>query len=377
VASLAAAALVGYQLADASRVRSAAPRQSSVESRLSGALRDRDLLTRSAELSAALQDLDEANIEAALEVLKAQRVGVTAFEVRLFMSAWSRFDPAGAFAWAHSWQGPWRNTLERAALYSWAFHEPLGAARTVEAMDESRADELRKSLVAAWVRGGDIEGATDYLFARPASRERSRLIGMLLAELIQLGQGPAAVRSWAEGVPAGAPNQAKATAFLTAGGALAQNDPRNAVAFFEAHQAADYAQPALGTIARRWVDFHEPAALFAWLASLPPGSGRDDAVAAGFSRWWDRSPREARSWLIESSSDDALGPAVAVFARQTSRVSAARAADWADRIQDAALRRRTLTPILMQWAAEDRKAARAWMKTHAVPEEVRRELLSS
>ncbi len=66
---------------------------------------------------------------------------------------------------------------------------------------------------------------------------------------------------------------------------------------------------------------------------------------------------------------------MAVFARETSRVSAARAIEWADRIHDPVLRRRTLAPILRQWASEDRKAARAWMNAHSVPKELQREFL--
>jgi len=157
---------------------------------------------------------------------------------------------------------------------------------------------------------------------------------------------------------------------------LAQNDPKNAVAFFRAHQSYAYAQPALRTIARRWVDHHDPRDLFAWLEKLPPSEARNDAVDAGFSRWLSNRPDAARTWLRESERSEALDPAVAVFARETARASAPRAVEWADGIHDPILRRRLLTTILRQWVAEDRKAARAWMRTHSVPVEVQREFLN-
>jgi hypothetical protein len=374
IASLTAAAVAGNHLAGPDRDPAAPP--CDVECSLSEALRERDVLSRTYELAASLQQIDEDNIGAAIAVFESQRIGVTASEVRLFMFAWSRIDPAGAFAWANAWSGPWRGTLENAAIYAWAFREPKGAVRTLETMDDPRRRELRSSLVAGWVRSGDTAGLSDYLFSRPASRERSRLIGELLAELIQLENGPDAVRSWAEGVSKDAPNQAKATAFLTAGGALAQNDPNNATMFFEANQSFEYAQPALRTIARRWVDFHDPRDLFAWLVTLEPSESRDAAVNAGFSRWWSISPQEAAGWVRASSGEAAFDPAVAVFARETSRESVAQAIEWADGIQDPALRRRTIVPILRLWVAEDRRAAREWMNENSMPKELQREFLS-
>jgi hypothetical protein len=375
IASLAAAGTIGHHLASpvSDGEQGAA---GVVESSLSEALRERDVLTRTFELATSLQRLDETNVEPAIQVFEAQRVGVSAFEARLFLFAWSGFDPAGAFAWAHAWVGPWRGTLESAAIYSWGYRSPTDALGALEDLEPARREELRESLISGWARSGDTQGLTDYLFSQPPGRERSRAIGVLLADLIQRENGPADVRRWAEGIAEGAPNQAKPTAFLTAGGALAQNNPKNARSFFEAHQDFEYARPALRTIARRWVDFHEPRDLFAWLVQLTPGSWRDDAVSAGFSRWWSSRPQEARAWLREAPQDEALDPALAVFAREVGRVSTARGVDWADRLQDPAKRRRTLAPLLRKWASEDRASARAWMKTHGVPSELQREFMN-
>jgi hypothetical protein len=345
-----------------------------VPARLSHALLDRDILTRTYRFAEALQGLDERNVDAAVAVFEEQRLGVTEGEVRLFMLAWCRFDPAGAFAWADGWPGPWRSTLARSAIFAWAVRDPEGAVEVFGAMETARREELRASLIGGWSRSDDKAGLTKFLFSRPAGPERSRFIGVLLAELMQ--DGPDAIKDWAEGVPVDAPNQAKVTAFLTAGGALAQNDPSNAVALFEAHQQFEYAQPSLKTIARRWVDHHEPQELFTWLLSLPASEARSAAVEAGFSRWWSKAPQDARAWLSAAPSTEALDPAVAVFARQLSRSSPQRAVEWAERIHDEPLRRRTLAPILRLWSRGDPAAARAWMNAQEdLPQELQREFL--
>jgi hypothetical protein len=369
-----AALIFGRNLAQPTRGQ-IAPEEKAVASRLADALSDRGLLTRTYELAASLRQLDESNIDAARSILEAQRSGVTAFEARLFMFAWSRIDPAGAFEWANSWPGPWRSTLANAALYAWGFRDPGGAVRALETLEGPERAELHPSLIAGWARSGDTAGLSDYLFSRPASRERSQFIGVLFDELILLEHGREAIRIWAESIPVDAPNQGKAAAFLTAGGALAQNDPKNAVALYESHQTYEYAQPALRTIARRWVEFHDPRDLFAWLVTLPQGQSRNGAVDAGFSRWWANHPQIAARWMRESSLNPALDPAVAIFAIETSRVSEARAIVWADRIKDPVMRRRTIAPILRQWVAADRKAARAWMQDQSLSPELQREFL--
>jgi hypothetical protein len=375
VVSIAAAVGIGYRLA-APTAGPQSTTRSDVVAGASDALSDRDVLSRTFGLVEALRKVDESNIDRVVAVFEAQRVGVTAFEVRLFMSSWCRFDPEGAFAWADGWPGPWRETLSNAAVHAWAYRDPRGAAAAFAELDPARQEELRASLIGGWAQSGDTAGLTDHLFSYPASPERSRFIGVLLSELIQLDDGPQRIRRWAEGVPRDAPHQARATAFLTAGGALAQNDPRNALALYEAHQEFDYAQPALRTIARRWVEFHDAPDLFEWLVVLPPGKARDDAVTAGFSRWWSQSPAAARSWLSKSPLNPPLDPAVAVMAREISRTSPARAIVWADGIHDPETRRRAVVPILRLWIDEDRRAARAWMRKHSVPTEVQRELLN-
>jgi len=374
VATLGAAWGLGHHFAGESPSRTGEEIRGQISARLSDALRERDELTRAYRFAEALQDLDERDVEAAVAVLEAQRLGVSKGEVRLFMLAWSRFDPAGAFAWADAWPGPWRSTLARMAIFAWAFRDPGGAVEAFSAMEAARREELRASLIRGWARSGDKDGLTEFLFSRPAGPERSRYIDLLLAELMQ--DGPDAITRWAEAVPVDAPNQAKATAFLLASGTLAQNDPSDATALFEAHQQFEYAQPALKSIARRWVDHHEPQELFEWLVSLPAGEGRSEGVEAGFSRWWSKAPRDARAWLETAPSSEALDPAVAVFARELSRSSAWQAVEWAARIHDETLRRRTLVPILRIWSREDPSAARAWMNAQGLPKELQREFLN-
>lgn len=344
-------------------------------SALSDALADSNPLTRTLILANSLDKLTPENLEDVLAVIERQRVGISEAELRLLMLAWGRFDAPAGFAWSSQREGPWRSMLERAAIFAWGFHDPHEAASKVDQMSDTQREALRSRLVDGWTRNEDKPGLTDYVFGLPAGAERSSMLTMLLAELGR--EGPDAIRDWAEAVPIDAPRGAKLAAFLNAAAALAQRDPDRAAEMFEAHQSFEYSKPALAVITRRWVEYHDPKALFEWLIGLPPGEARDSGVESGFTQWWKQNPADARAWLRSTTRGPALDPAVAVIARQTSRSSAAKAAAWADGIHDELLRRQALTPILRMWSRENLRAARAWMNEHDVPNNVQREIIES
>ena len=82
------------------------------------------------------------------------------------------------------------------------------------------------------------------------------------------------------------------------------------------------------------------------------------------------------TWIRETELTAALDPAVAVFARLESRINAENAVEWANRIEDQAMQRLTIVPILRIWAREDSVAARNWMIEHNFPEAIRDDILA-
>ena len=341
----------------------------------SEALEDEDLLTRTYRFAEFLQGLSPENLDEALAVFTKKRLGVSSGEVRVFMLAWARFDPEAAFEWATSWTTPWRTILEGGAIYAWGYRDPKGAVAALEKLDEPHQQELRQHLLKGWARGEDKRGVTDYVFSLPKGRQRLAFVNLVVGEVQK--DGIDAVIEWAEAVPNDGPDFAKEIAFRSASAVVAQLDARRAAAWFEAHRESAYAPPAIKMIALKWVDHHDPPALFEWLAGLPDDETRRDGVRAGFTRWSKQSPEEAGSWLRSATLTAALDPAVAVFAREVSRSSPESAIEWAERIQDELLRRQTIAPILRIWGRQDPKAVQAWMADHDVPESVQKAIVNS
>jgi hypothetical protein len=69
-----------------------------------------------------------------------------------------------------------------------------------------------------------------------------------------------------------------------------------------------------------------------WLTGLPPGKKRDTAVKSGFRVWFNRSPREAESWLKSVSPEYAVDPAVRFMVERNRDKRPGVARKWAARL---------------------------------------------
>lgn len=338
--------------------------------RFAAALDERDPLERAHLFARSLKELGPDDVDEATAALAARQYNLGETDLRLFFLAWARFDAEGAFAWASAATArSSKRKLENTAMYAWAYRDPRGARQALEALDAERQRSLRSDFVQGWAHNGDIDGVTDFVFSLPKSELRPRFATNIVLAI--KSRGLDALVQWAEAVPESGSGFDKDVAFRTAVVALVEADPPRAIRFFEAHQDRAYAPQAIKALATRWVDYHAPTDLIAWLLTLPPGKTRDDGMRAGFGRWFESDPPAATAWLVAADDDPALDPAMAVMASHESRVSATEGLAWAEKIHDSKMRQQVLIPILRRWAQDNPRAVRDWMAENDVPEEVR------
>jgi hypothetical protein len=332
------------------------------------ALDDPDWLDRMYLQSAFLRHLDAEKLPAALEALRERELWLGSEELRLFMFAWARFDPRTAFARALAWPGPLRRRASGAAIYAWAYRDPLaarGALASVE--DPNLRSWVHERLVAGWARR-DPDEAIDYVASLASGPERLRLSTVLAEELVR--DGPDRVTGWVETLPDGGDGY-KRSAFEEASAVLAAIDAPRTAHWVEAHVAYPYAEGAPIRVAERW-QTHDPAAALEWLAGLPARDERDAAIVSGFRRWLRDRPEEAKTWLYAHSPQPRLDLAVRVVARRTSAADPGTAVEWAERIHAPALREASLTQLGRYWLRTDPQRAQAWLDEAELSEEVRR-----
>jgi hypothetical protein len=290
------------------------------------ALEDSDWLTRSHRFSAFLVGLNPENLPDALEALDPHLPWLLTDEFRLFMLAWSRFDPRGAFEHAQSWPPQIRRNAGAAAMYAWGFRNPLEAVRDLSTVENTELQEFWASrLLAGWAHGEYRDSASEYIAKMPDGPTRLKSLGTLAWEISK--EGPEAVARWAEGVPDDPPHFKQAV-FLTATSTLAGIDAPSTARWLRAHLDRDYADNALLRVARGWATSDAPAAM-RWLTGLPAGEQREAAVRAGYSVWFGRSPMDAKTWLRSASPAPAVDPAVRFMVERTRNEKPELSREWA------------------------------------------------
>lgn len=265
------------------------------------ALDDPDWLVRTYRMSAYLQDLRAPDLPDALALVEANLPWLTTDEIRLFMFAWTRLDPAAALAHALDWPQPFNRNGAGAALYAWGFRDPQAALAAFRALDDgSRLSEfLEGRLVAGWAHGPRKESASAYIATLPEGSRRLSYVAMLAWELSK--EGSDAVIRWAEAVPDSDADY-KSAVFFKAAGTLAGIDPPGTAEWIGRHAQRPYADGALLAVARSWVASDGPATM-TWLAQLPVGELRERLRLDAGRAWLRRDPAAARAWLEREQPD--------------------------------------------------------------------------
>jgi len=208
------------------------------------------------------------------------------------------------------------------------------------------------------------------------TRESKRITNQM-AKKIAI-DGIDAVIDWAEALPDDPQRGwAKKIAFRAGMSVVARMDLSRAIAWYEAHREFDYAGPSFRSLAFVWMHNDDPVSLFEWLQQQPDGKLRLETIRRSYRQWLERDEEEATAWMRGVTLTPALDPAVAVFVRLESRDSPWSAVEWANRIEDQALRRMTIVPILRRLAQEDSAAVLAWMVEHDYPVSVRNDILGN
>ena len=292
-------------------------------------LEDPDWLTRTYRFSSFLVGLNPENLPDALEALEPHLRWLLTDEFRIFMLAWSRFDPRGAFEQAQAWPPRVQRLAGGAAMYAWGFRNPLEAVRELSTVEDTEMQAfLAARMLAGWAHGEYRDSASEYIAAMPDSPVRRRYLTTLVWEISK--EGPEILMRWAEDVPDDLP-RVKQAIFLEATGTLAGVDAPSTARWLRGHLDRDYAADALPVLAAAWATSDAPAAM-SWLTELPAGKQRKTAVRAGFRVWFNRSPADAERWLRAASPAPAVDPAVRFMVERTRGEKPEVARKWAARI---------------------------------------------
>ena len=346
---------------------------------LDEAFGETDPLRRAYLISHALRDFGPDDVAEMKRVFVSRRVGFEMEEVQLAMLAWTRFDGAGAYAWASEWPSAWKRTLTAQSLWAWGFHDGAAAIRFVEEIEDPELNErLKQNALGGWMRSSDKDGVSEYIANFAKMGPRGRLTFLLAGEVL-MERGIDGAMRWVDDLPKDSPNDLKRIAFDHVAKSVAAEDPVRAAEWFLVHRAQAYSGGALKGIARRWVQNHDPPSAFEWLVELSDdddGSGqRDEAIAAGFRSWIQSDADAAQAWLLPMVPNSALDSAVLEATKRLTPKEPSEAMDWARRLDDESKRNRELVRVASRWKFRDEEALGEWLNESDISEETRQIIL--
>jgi hypothetical protein len=299
-------------------------------------------------------------------------------DIRPFVAAWARFDPAGALDHTLAWPFPTRReTGAVAALESWAQRDPSAARLTFERIGKEHRDlrpRLFEGLLAGWVHSGR-DGLEGYLAElTPASLEMEAAAGTALGALMRRGGAEAAL-GFADGVLRNEAYDArlKRSVFRHATRSVARADPERAAAWALLHAGGEYADDGPRIVVEQW-GARDGRAAIEWVRGLEAGRPRELAVREAFLQWSRSDPAGAQAWLAAESLTEFHDPALDVYARGLAARAPEEAVGWCERILDPGRRRGCLKTAATRWYRQDAAAAEAWLETSALDEEVRQQV---
>jgi hypothetical protein len=330
-------------------------------------LGERDALIRSYGFTGFLPALSPDNIDEAIEVLDEKRHWLSRYELRNFMVAWSRFDPRGALDWALSKRGRFKEDAAAAALWAWAFKDPVAAKQAISSLDEIDATQaIQDEFILGWL-WGQAPGAAEYIAELPAGIPRQKAMSALTISLMR--KGPESVIQWADAIPDDAPGNYKSIAFQKAGIILAYVDPELASRWITGHLNHQYSTRAVSVIGSQWVEQDAEAAL-AWLVGLPTGKAVENALRSAFGTWLKRDSDAAMDWLRSASPAASVDPAIQVVVRRDSGIEPATALEWAQRTHDPTARSELIIGIGQDWFRTDPEATLEWLSESGLPDDI-------
>ncbi|HEY5657481.1 MAG TPA: hypothetical protein VIY27_06800 [Myxococcota bacterium] len=337
------------------------------------ALGEGDPLERTVRTADLVQQLDAENLPGVRAVYDQMLTVIDQVDIRPFVAAWVRFDPAGALDHTLAW--PFETKREfgvEAAMLGWAQRDPLAARLAYEQVAPDHPGVRRTlfmSMVAGWAHSGQ-EGLDRYVAELPPPTQETAA-GTAIGALMRKG-GPEATLGWVEPILRNEAYDArfKRSVFRRATRSVARWQPERGVAWATAHAGEEYAKDGMRLVAEQWGAQDGPATM-QWLRDQPEGEPREQAVREGFAGWLNADSRSAREWLSAQTLTAFHDPAIEVYASRLDDRAPEKAVGWCERILEPKRRTGCLRGAAMQWYRVDAAAAEAWLQQSPLDEEAR------
>ncbi|MDG2125563.1 MAG: hypothetical protein P8J87_17805, partial [Verrucomicrobiales bacterium] len=218
----------------------------------------------------------------------------------------------------------------------------------------------------------DFDLAAEFAKENGRSRARGESIDLLAKTMFETS-GRVGLEKWLGAIDFEGENgmdSYKKYAFAEATERIAEKDPEEAESWLLGHLDGGYVDARAMYSVAGAVGGDDRGKRVEWLAELPAGGGRNEAVGWAVDRWAREDATATSEWLSEQELGEAYDPAVRALAGRLAGDDPAAAMSWGNAIEGDRGRAETLWKIGREWIQKDKAGAATWLSENEVPERV-------
>jgi hypothetical protein len=340
------------------------------------ALGEKDGFDRAERTTSILQQLDPENVLEVAAVYDQMIHILGESDLRPFVSAWARFDPAAAFDHTLAWTLDKAKIGAGAAIEGWAMRDPIGAMeayKETSARFPSLSEDLFLNMLTGWLYSGERGGLDEYLAGLSTQRQEAG-VTRVAGKLMRRGGADAAM-PWVNSIVRNEAyeNKFKQRVFRRGIRIVGRFDPERAAVWAMEHEGQVYALDAPRLVAGAWGSRDGRAAM-QWVRDHPAEELRGLAVREAFRTWFRSDDRKgAVEWLESETLTAFHDPAIGFYAKDLSDRAPEEAIVWCERILDSEIQLRCFKIAAPKWYQRDAVAAETWLQQSPLDEEARRD----
>jgi hypothetical protein len=320
--------------------------------------KQQDAAERQTEFEAMVESIGTADIPHVVSQLWQDQTEIGKNLREQLLRKWAEQAPAAAARWTQKQsKGVSREESVRIVATAWAEENFEAALRWVREFEGNEEAAGLAAIAYEVARTAPLE-AMHLALELPPDQRRDDLLSHVSG--LWASSDPTVAIDWARQVAPGALRDEVLASMATA---WSETDPMGAANLvLEAIPAGKKQEDTVVSVVQRWAQ-SEPEAAAQWVIQFPEGALRDTALENVVRLWVEQDEEKTSDWLGGLSAGPIKDAALSAFISSIGQTKPEAAAQWAEHIQDPAIRQRELELLSASWLENDFTTAQAWLQS--------------
>ncbi len=287
-----------------------------------------------------LEDGSPQSIEKARGIYEKLPDGPQRFsELRMLAYSWGQSDPQAALEWSRKLGGYDQRIGTGSVLSSWSRYDSAGAIAWAKENFEGEDNPYFIGIISG-MSENDLIGASELMNTLPYGRTRGRAASILVEKTWQMGEETAI--HFADNLPEGSIQN---YAYGEIAKKIARDDLGRAAQWVENMDESEVKVRVSEDVAQQWAR-ESPVEAAEWVSKMPEGEARSESMEEVVTQWARKDPTATAEWLNQFPSGELMDEPIQRFVREVARKDPDTALTWAQSITDEERRKKVEADVL-------------------------------